>query len=367
MAREDVTPRKGGVDDYGYINARVRAMGTVLLANADLERLMKADGLEALKSLLSSTDYGSDIKASEQKYAKGMKLSEVLMDGLKENFFRTMAKVYFFLGGEPAELANIFFYRWDVFNLKTLIRGKQANLHPAQIIQSLFFVGNLAQDKLEKLAKKKDMNELINALLDGTHPIVTSLRAEFELYLVTQNLAELELAMEKWFYRNALDLSASGGEGVNSARQFLREEIDIVNAVTCLRLTQLDVVPSEISKFYVPGGLKITQQDFNNLITKNNVNEIFSLLQRIPTFREGLQDRIELFKKQGDVGIFERLFEANLIRKAISSARGDSLGFGILLSYFKRKYNELVNLRLILRAVEFDLPMETIRQELVFV
>ena len=369
MVREEITPQKSsyGVDDYGYINARIRAMRTTLLGKAQLEHLLQAENLEALSSSLSSTDYGPDIKASEQKFATGIRRLDVMKDGLEQNFIRTMAKICPFLDGKPAELVNIILSRWDVLNLKVIIRGKHAELSPAQIIQHLFFVGTLKRDFLEQLAHTKDVKQVIDTLAKYYPPIVLFLKKQFDEYLTTGNLVDLELALEKWYYQHVLQQCDHLGEGFKLVRQFLQAEIDIVNAMTCLRLAQVDIEPNEAGQFYIPGGTKIDQRDFTNLIAMGGIEDMLSWLERIPTVRNGLRERIELYRRYNDINIFERLFEANLIKDAQSLARGDPLGFNILMSYLKLKYNELINLRIILRAVEFGLPKDMIWQELIFV
>jgi V/A-type H+-transporting ATPase subunit C len=369
MAREEIRPRGSGygVDDYGYINARVRGMSTALLSKAELERMLKAENLEALALLLSNTDYGPDIKASEQKFVKGMRRLEVIEDGLNQNLIRTVAKICSFSEGKPAELLNIILSRWDVSNLKTIIRGKHAGMEPAQIIQQLFFVGNLERNYLEKLAHKEDVREVIDSLTDFYPQTALSLREQFNNYLASKNLVDLELALEKWYYRQALKLCDRMGKDFSLVRQFLRAEIDIINAMTCIKLTQVDVEPDDVLRFYIPGGAKIKEQDFSALIAMGGIDDILSWLERLPTVRDGLPERMELFRKQDDVSVFERLFEANLLRKVRGITASNPLGFNILISYLKRKYNELVNLRIILRTVEFGLSTEIVKQELIFV
>lgn len=370
MAKGNVSARKAerGVDDYGYINARIRAMRSELLTKADLERLAQADDLDVLNLLLAGFEYGEDIKASEQKFAKGVTKLDTMEDGLKQNFIRTVDKICNFLGGKPAELVGIILGRWDIFNLKTIIRGKHLNLQPAEIIQSLFFVGSLNRDYWEWLAHRESLDDIFNALAKVFPKVTSGVKGEIEKLTATEDLAELELVLEKCFYENALNLSSHMGEAGRLVRKFLQAEIDIVNAITCLRLSRLsDIKPDEALQFYIPGGTKIRPVDFTGLIAMGDIEKILAWLEGIPTFKKGMRKNLELFKNSDDISIFERLFEANLIYSAKELATGDPFKFTILMSYLKLKYNELVNLRIILRAVGFGIPKEMVKQGLVFV
>jgi vacuolar-type H+-ATPase subunit C/Vma6 len=45
----------------------------------------------------------------------------------------------------------------------------------------------------------------------------------------------------------------------------------------------------------------------------------------------------------------------------------DPLGFNVLMTYLKLKYNEMINLRIIIRTVEFGIPLEIANRELILV
>jgi V/A-type H+-transporting ATPase subunit C len=261
--------------------------------------------------------------------------------------------------------------RGDVFNLKTIMRGKHAQLPPAQIIQTLFFVGSFERDYLEKLAHKQDVQQVIDTLAESYPQMVDTLRQGFDEYLNTKNLADLELALEKWYYQQAFKLCGHLGKGSRLMRQFLQTEIDMVNAMTCLRLARVDIEPAEATQFYLPGGKSIKQKDFINLIKMGLVEDILPWLEkRLPLVKDGLSERLALFKKQHDVSLFERLFEANLVRQVRALAIGTPLplefNFHILMTYLTLKYNELINLRIILRTIESGLPRDTLKRELIF-
>ncbi len=366
MAKENVTTHRlsCGVDDYGYINARIKAMRSNLLGRTEVERLLNAENLELLNSMLSGSEYGRDIKASEQKLAKGMRRLDVMEDGLKQNFIRTMAKIYSFLDGTPAELTGIILGHWDIFNFKTIIRGKYVDQSPAEIIQCLFFVGTFSREYLEKLAKKKDMKEVLDNI--ATSPMLPP-RVAFDKYMVANDLMGIELLLEKSFYKNALNVCIQIGEDCEKTRRYLRSEIDIVNIMTCLRLSREDIDRAEALKFYIPGGVKFKQDDFTTLIAAGDVDKILSWVERMLLIKDGLAERVKLYRKLDDISIFERFFEVHILTELRSQAMGDPLGFNVLMSYLRLKYNELINLRIVLRAVEFGLPREIVNQELVFV
>ena len=71
------------------------------------------------------------------------------------------------------------------------------------------------------------------------------------------------------------------------------------------------------------------------------------------------------YLETGQASLVERAMEEMLIRKAISSLKQGPLTFGVILNYIWAKYNEVVNLRIIVRGKSVGMPERNIRDELV--
>ena len=99
----------------------------------------------------------------------------------------------------------------------------------------------------------------------------------------------------------------------------------------------------------------------------NDTEKVLAWLERLLVVKDDFAVRVELYKKLDDVSVFERFFGVHMLAELRSQAMGDPLGFTVLMSYLKLKYNELVNLRIIVRSVEFGLPQDIVKQELAFV
>ena len=111
--------------DYGYINARMRGMKSRLLSHRALDDLILKPDLESLIADLENSPYRDDIIE-----AKGRSSGILCIESaLRQNFIKTFRKIQDFSKQEveAGQYIGIFLHRWDVQNIKTILRGK--NIH----------------------------------------------------------------------------------------------------------------------------------------------------------------------------------------------------------------------------------------------
>ncbi len=167
--RRDRRPR---TKDYGYGNARTRGMKSNLLGAAFFEELMSAGDLNKMIQLLLGTEYGPDLEA---RLIEGHTVA-VVDDALKDNMVRTFDKIMGFINDEARLLTVTLLGRWDLFNVKTIIRGKHMRLKPETIIDSLLPVGEMTQVELRELAGLEDVLAVTDTLWTWGSPYSIPLR-----------------------------------------------------------------------------------------------------------------------------------------------------------------------------------------------
>jgi V/A-type H+-transporting ATPase subunit C len=120
-------PPKGR--DYGYGNARVRGMRSRLLGPRFFDELMETRDLNKIIQMLIGTEYGPYIETSIIKGRTPAAMDEALRD----NMVGTFQKIMGFLNAEAYKLVGTLLGRWDLFNLKSIIRGKHMHLKAEEI------------------------------------------------------------------------------------------------------------------------------------------------------------------------------------------------------------------------------------------
>jgi V/A-type H+-transporting ATPase subunit C len=114
--------------DYGYINARMRGMKSRLLSHQVLNDLILKPDLDSLTADLENSPYRDDIIEAKGR-ATGILCIE---SALRQNFIRTFRKIQDFARQEKEaeQYIGIFLHRWDVQNIKTILRGKNIHATP---------------------------------------------------------------------------------------------------------------------------------------------------------------------------------------------------------------------------------------------
>ena len=137
--------------DAGYANARLRGMRSHLLPREFYERLIEAPDMTQMVKDLMDTVYGPDLEAN---VVHGF-TAAVIDEALKENMVRAYRKVLSFVHPEARKLLSTLLGKWDVFNIKTILRGAHNHVSFDEIKTSFFPAGYMGADELEALLREK--------------------------------------------------------------------------------------------------------------------------------------------------------------------------------------------------------------------
>lgn len=349
---------RGG--DYGYSNARVRGMRSKLLPPAFYDDLMLSEDLHEMIRKLSSTGYGPDLEATlVHGYTAG-----AVDEALKANLVGTCRKVLAFAVDEARLLLTTLLGWWDLFNIKTIIRGKHMQLASDEIHDSLLAAGQLSQVELDELNRCTDVRQVVDTLATWEVPYGTALRQTMAEYARSENLSLLELALDRQYASWAAGLLDEKRPNFQVARRALGAQIDSINLVTSFRLLRADLDESEVERFFLEGGEAVDKKLFLQLAGMSDIDEVLDALKRTP-YGPVLDEAAAAFLESNSIAVLERALENQAVRKILASGRGDPLGVGIIIAYVWAKQNEVTNLRIVMKGKSVGMPVDRIRRELI--
>lgn len=348
--------------DWGYINARVRGMKSRLLDHRTLDTLILQPDLESLISELEKTAYRDDIIAAKGS-SSGMNAIE---HALRNNFVQTFRKILAFAKKEEAEqYIRIFLHRWDVQNIKTILRGKNIHVTNDEILACIVPAGEMDEATLTELIRQQDMKAAIDLLAAWRIPYAMPLTASFPEFVRSGDLGMLECALDRFYYEDALATVA--GRGTNNAiiREVLAIEIDVVNIKTVLRMVRDGVEPEQAQKFLIGGGMELDSKALGRLLALHTIGDVVAALGATRyRFLAGLPETVFEERK---ISVIEKELERYLVQQGSKSFLKDPLSVASLVGYFWAKYNEITNIRIISRCKTADFPVEHLKEELVYV
>jgi V/A-type H+/Na+-transporting ATPase subunit C len=361
--------------EYDYGNARLRAMKARLFSPAQLEALLESPNLTALITALIETSYGPAIEAALVRL-RGV---DCLHAAFRQDALETLGKLARFYrddSGEEdaAELLALALRRYDVHNVKTILRGLAGQLPADAILPLTLPVGDLRAPDLAALAGAANVHTAVNLLATWLLPLAQPL-LKLRAQTPDAGLFAMELALERWYWR--LALTAAPQERVWSAVQ--QREVDCLNLLTALRLAgraeidaALRALPGATGQngrgdpvaalFVGPGQLDPAL--LVQAARQETVAAAVALLAQTP-YAAALAEGLAAFEVNGRLTSFERA----LLRDQLAYARQlfvrDPLGIGVALGYLTLKQNELTNLRLIAQGLRLEEKRELILRRLI--
>lgn len=345
---------------FAYMNARVRALKSHLFSRAQIEELLRQDDLERMTNVLLDSVYHTELTEALSRF-KGA-------DAIEEAVTRHLVTISQMLVSRaedrPRELLVTLLTRWDLRNVKSLLRIRHHKVPAREAAHLLMPGADMSPAFQRKLADAESMEELVGQLVAWNPDLCSGLAKALPEYQETHKLAVLEEALDRqYFVDNAHRLAQSSDENDQLLHYFLQLEIDLINlrlALQRLRLEREAPIPEER---FLPEGT-LSPRVMARLGAVPDAGAAAEMLKgtRYDDFVEALYQ----FMQTKRFSPVERLFERVLMNELRKLAIREPLGLGVVMDFAWRKYNEGINLRLVARGLAGHLPAGRVREELVF-
>lgn len=338
-----------GHANYAYAIPRVRAMKGRLLPKETYSRLMNMS-IDEITRFIGESGFKEDVDELAMTYG-GVDLIE---HSLNRNLSVTFRKLLNISEGEVNFLLSEYLREYDIWNIKTILRGKSCQASTEEILESLVAGGALTYTFTSGLAAK-DTEGVISALGDTEyHSILMGFDGT--------NLAIIEDQLDKLYYSRML---AVAGDSRSKDRKlfgkFVRQGIDVKNLMVLFRLKRAGITDPKMMDLMMEGGFELGIKDIQKLMPLS-LEEFIRELERYSFWKE-ISDLVN-----PDVTSLMDV-EARLKRYRLRSASSFShvypLSIVPIMDFVLTKQNEVNNLRIIVRGKDAKLSDEVIREQLV--
>ena len=350
--------------DYG--NARLRALKSKLLSQRDLDALAESGSLQGLIAAMTKTAYRKPIEAALTR-TSGL---DCVSESLHHDLLGGLARVREFYDGQAGQQVALVFRRYDIHNLKAILRGLNRNAAAAEILSTLIPVGDLGSAVLTELVQSPDPRAAIDTLA-----ILESDFAEPFLKLRSAHpgasTVEMELALDHWYYQETLAILQNSHGEQNVLLSALQYEADLTNILTLLRFVHQPVERkllqewmsiNEFASLLVgPGRLSFTTLD--QAANQNTVEAALEVLSGT-LYHTALRTGAEQYAKSALLSEIEKQLRRSQLRWLSGQIYKDPLGIGVLLGYLALKTNEINNIRWIANSINLGIKADAIREGL---
>ncbi|MCA1812868.1 MAG: ATP synthase A1 subunit C [Halobacteriales archaeon] len=336
--------------NYPYVTARVKAKKPKLLRRDDYNKLISSSPAEMARFLQEGT-YKREVDELSAKY-RGARLVEM---STRLSLSRSYTDVASYATGELQRLILLYLQRYDVYNIKTLVRGKLAGVGDEEIEQQLIPAGALRADQLSQLAKLGNLDEVIERL--GKTLYAPLLREGLEGGK-RENLARVENELDKLYYRTLLNAVDGVTEPKRAFLNFVRLETALLDLKTVLRLRAGGV--EDAAPYLVNPESGLLDAALAARLLRASPEEMASEVEASgigkeagPVVRQYLADQ--------DLNRAVIALDQALLRSAAGFSRRYPLSLLPVVDFVLRKRIEVDNLRIIAAGREHGLPEDTIR------
>jgi len=341
--------------NYPYVCARVRAKRAALLPTEEYRKLLVMD-THQITRFLGESPYKKEITELGLK-ATGFQLIDY---ALNKNIAELYQQILGYADGDLKTLLSAYLQREDIWNIKTILRGKSYNAKPEEIMRAIRSTGKYPEQYWQHIAQQsKNVQEAIE-LLKGNdyYDIINAAKEDWETH---PEICENKL--EQAYYAFLLNSIPPRSEPNQLFLEYIREEIDLVNIKTLLMTKYESVEPPAILPMMLTGGT-LPQKTMEQLINTPDFKHFLDELTTIPQY-QNIKGAFETIDQTHSLSHLIRLLEKNHLTQATKKSYLHPLSILPILDYFIRKRIEVENLRILARAKEKGLSEQTIRELLV--
>ncbi|SFM14601.1 V-type ATP synthase subunit C [Methanolobus profundi] len=339
-----------GHANYAYTTARVRAMKSKILPKETYPRLMNMS-IDEITRFIEESEYKQDVDELARQY-EGVDLIE---HALNKNLAVTFTKLLSISEGDVNFLVGEQLKKYDIWSIKTILRGKYCNASTEEILDAIVAAGRLSYTFLSDLASKATYEEVISELANTEYyPILKNYDGT--------NLSDIENQLDKMYYAGLFGaIEESKSKDRKLFAEFTRMGIDLKNLITLFRLKRSGITDPEMMDLMIDGGLKLKRKDIEKMITLS-LADFVSELEKSP-YWDVIADVADP-EMVSLIGVESQL-KKHRLKSAASFSHVYPISIVPIMDYMLSKKNEVNNLRIIIRGKAANLDDETIKEQLV--
>ena len=268
----------GNIIRYGAVNTKIKAMKSSFLTEEQYQKLINTNSFEeAIRFLKEETDYSELFQGiSADSIHRGQ--FEII---LKRYHIERLYKLSHYFSGDYKKLIKILFMRYEIEDLKVILRSKYVNRSKAEIEDMLAYKNLLNTVDYDYLLSASDIHELIERLKDSIYykhikPFEQTINKE-GLFIIENNLDILFHSTLRKFIKK-LD-----PEDMKAISDIIGFEADMLNITAIYRGRKYyNLSSEEIYNYTIYDYYKLKPEIIKKLCYAKDMDEYFDILKDLP-------------------------------------------------------------------------------------
>lgn len=330
------------IANFAYPNAKLKAIGTPFINKEKLLDLLESSSVSEILSKIEVEGYkvDEDIEHSLDK----------TLIGHMENLVRSVPE-----GIMP--LFNAYLTKFDVEQLKKIIRMKSDGVEKEQILKKTLPVKVLTSELISELADTKDVETIVSVLKET--PFNDAFKTE------TYEPVELERMLDKYVYEKLrTSILRVDVDVAPCVSRFVGRYADIMNLKILIRSRKMGYEPGVIESFLLGKGRELAEWKLHEMSMATNVQEIISETEGT-AYAQPLKETLPEYEKTGGVYPLEAALDRELLKTVSALSVEYGLTAGIPIRFAVAKEYEVRNINAILKGAAEGLTSEKIKPLLI--
>jgi V/A-type H+/Na+-transporting ATPase subunit C len=348
-------PRLFSQGNYGYVCTRVKAKRAFLFPSETYLKLIIMD-IHGIIRFIGDAQYKKEINDISTQY-EGVELVEL---ALNKNLAELSHQILGFCKGDLYTMLCAYLQRWDIWNIKCVVRGIYYHASPDDIMKTIVPASSYPESYWRNLTTTyTDISELVKGFQQNPwYQEIEKFAGDYQ-----NNLAVFENNLDIKYYDNLLNAIHTKTKANRLFMNFINDEIDMMNLKTLLLTKFENVEPQAIATMLISGGT-LKEKFKQRLIQTTDFKQFLSELQKHPLY-EAIKEDINSVEKQGTLSEVIRSLEKNQFERVEKFSYMYPVSILPILNYLLRKEMEVDNLRIIARGKEYGFSEDNIRMMLV--
>ncbi|MBP7072527.1 MAG: V-type ATP synthase subunit C [Clostridia bacterium] len=323
---------------YLYSVTRTRALETKLLDKAKIERMIEARNADEVIKILYETEYAGSISEMKSIDDYESVLSKELL-----NTYKLLAEI-----SPVPELTNLFQMRYDIHNLKTLLKSSYLDEENDELLSE---IGTIPVQQLKGMVKDKNFVDLDPVLRKCVEEVVGE-------FTVNPDPQLIDVALDKGLYN--LMYKVARDNKSSFLTDYISAQIDLINIKSLVRVKSMGYGREFLKKVILDNG-KLDYAFFSDIFDES----LETLIDRLAykDYGKVVEEGISNYMRTKSLTRFEKLSDDFIFELA---KKGKYVAFGIepLIGYLMAKENETKIIRMIMVGKINEIPNELIRERL---
>ncbi len=316
---------------HAYAVGRIRVLERDLMTGTGMERLLSAKNESELMRAVTDLGWGDSSTQQQVEHQAAVQMQNA-------------CELIKSCSPEP-EITECFLYKYDVHNLKTLIKSKTLSIEP----EHLSACGTFDEEKLKHMVKENNYHQLPKILCDACQGIERKLS-------VNVDPLEIDSMLDKAMFLLIAENLKTGKNSV--VKQYFEDLADITNLRTILRCKDMKRDSAFASRLLVDGSIHASKF----ILAMDNIDAIKWLFAGKKSQRVA-DEGIAAWSESKGLMTIEKDMDDYLIG-LFKPFKYEITSVLPLIWYLLAKERETSIVRLILTAKLNSFPMEMLRERL---